>query len=77
MNVERGLDAVISGVGCRILGEFPARHLASAGAQAVDRDAPGQLGDPRADRVVVAQRVQVGVRPREDLLEDVLGVLFR
>ena len=45
-------------------------------AQRVDAETPRQLGEPRADRVVVAQLVELLVRAREHFLEDVLGVVL-
>ena len=50
-----------------------ARALAGVGAQHVDRDAARQLREPRPDRGVVAQAVQLLVGAGEDLLEGVLG----
>jgi hypothetical protein len=56
------------GVGC---------DLARSRAQAVDAEAPGELRDPGTDRVVLAKGVQALVDAREDLLEDVLGIVLR
>src|SRR5438105_12393491 len=42
-----------------------------ARSQAVDADAPGELGDPRLNRFVASQRVEPLVDLRKDLLEDV------
>ena len=52
------------------------RDLARAGPQPVDTESPRELGDPGADRLVLAQGVEPLVDPREDLLEDVLGVVL-
>ena len=52
------------------------RRLASARAQAVDAGAAGQLGEPRAEGLVVPQPVEMGVDAREDVLEDVLRVVL-
>ena len=49
--------------------------LAAAGAEAVDAASARQLRDPRPDRGVVAQPVELLVHLREDVLEDVLGVV--
>src|SRR2546425_1790262 len=46
--------------------------LPAARPQAVDAEPARQLREPGADRVVVPQPVEVLVRAREDLLEDVL-----
>src|SRR3954467_4518850 len=53
------------------------RPLARARAKAIDAEPPGQLGQPRLDRRVVPQLVEVLVCPGEDFLEDVLGVGLR
>jgi hypothetical protein len=44
--------------------------------QAVNADAPGELGDPGLDRLVIAEGVEPFVDLGEDLLEDVLGVVI-
>src|SRR5207244_4279114 len=44
------------------------------GPQAVDRESPRHLREPRLDRAVVPQTIEVLVRPGEDLLEHVLRV---
>ena len=50
------------------------RALSRASARSdVDRDPAGQLREPRPDRAVVAQPVELLVGAREDLLEGVLG----
>src|SRR5919198_1093909 len=51
--------------------------LARAGPQPVDAEPARQLGEPGAEGGVVPELVQVLVRTREDLLEDVLGVRLR
>jgi hypothetical protein len=51
-------------------------ELPRAGAQAVDAETAGELRDPGADCLVVAERVEPFVDAREDFLEDVLGVLL-
>src|SRR5919106_2612301 len=50
--------------------------LPAAGAQPVDAEAAGELSDPGPDRLIVAKAVEMLVRAREDLLEDVLGVVL-
>src|SRR6185312_1869964 len=45
-------------------------------AEAVDRQAPRELTDPRPDRCIVAQLPKVLPRAQEDLLEDILSVLL-
>ena len=56
---------------------FLGRLLARARAEAVDAEAAGELGDPGAEGLVVAERVEPLVDAREHLLEDVLGVVRR
>ena len=51
--------------------------LARGGAQAIDAQPPGQLGEPGPDRGVVAEPVEMLVRAREHFLEDVLRVGVR
>src|SRR6478672_7141175 len=77
MDVERLVDPC-DRVLVRINGElaFVGRILPRARSQPVNADASGQLGDPRLDRLVAAQRVESLVDLGEDLLEDVLGVLI-
>jgi hypothetical protein len=62
-------------VGARGLG-LVGRLFARPGSDLVDAQAPGQLGDPGLDRVVAPQRVEPLVDACEDLLEDILGILF-
>jgi hypothetical protein len=52
------------------------RDLPRAGPQPVDAEPSRELGDPGPDRLVLAERVEPLVDPREDLLEDVLGVVL-
>jgi hypothetical protein len=49
--------------------------LPGAGTEAVDAEAAGELRDPGAQRLVVAERVEPFVDPGEDLLEDVFRVV--
>jgi hypothetical protein len=51
--------------------------LAAARPEPVDAESAGELGDPRADGVVLAERVEPFVDAREDVLVNVLGVLRR
>src|SRR5262245_33256558 len=51
--------------------------LLGASPQPVDTEAPGQLGEPRPDRVVVPELVEMLVGPRENLLKHVLCVVLR
>src|ERR671918_1300782 len=50
--------------------------LAGARADPVDARAARELADPGPDRLVGAELLEVLVRAREDLLEDLLGVLL-
>ena len=52
------------------------RDLPAAGAEAVDAESSGELRDPGPDCLVLAQSVEPLEHTREDLLEDVLGVLL-
>ena len=49
--------------------------LAGAGPEAVDAEAAGELRDPRAQRLVVAERVEPLVDSGEDLLENVFRIV--
>ena len=69
-----GEDLVLSSLLGQLLGR---RTLPATRAQPVDAEPARQLGDPRADRLVAPQPVQVLVHAREDLLEDVLRVVLR
>src|SRR3954469_9651401 len=76
MDVERLVDPsdrVLVGVGCKLalLGCL----LARARPQPVDAGPAGELREPRLDGLVATERVEPLVGFREDLLEDVLGVL--
>src|SRR5439155_6349665 len=51
------------------------RSLACGRAELVDAEPAGQLAQPRPDRVVVPQLLELLVGPGEDLLEHVLGVV--
>jgi len=51
--------------------------LTCARAHAVDAEAPRELSDPGANCIVVAERVEPLVDPREHVLEDVLRVVRR
>src|SRR4029077_1601879 len=50
------------------------RRLPFRTAEQVDAEPTGQLREPWTDGAVVAESVEMLVRAREDLLEDVLGV---
>jgi hypothetical protein len=50
--------------------------LARAGAEPVDAEAARQLGDPGTDGLVVTQGVEPFEDAREDVLEDILGILL-
>ena len=54
-----------------------AGSLARAGAKAIEATPARQLADPGPQRVVRAERVQPLVRPREDVLEDVVRLVGR
>src|SRR5437868_1721196 len=77
VDVERLVDSpdgVLVGVNSQL--GLVGRLLPRARSQTVDADAPGQLGDPGLNRLVAAQRVESLVDLGENLLEDVLGVMF-
>ena len=78
MHVERLLQLAEHVVGGRIRELFEVGpDLARARAQAVDAKAPRELSDPGSNGVVVAERVEPLVDPREHVLEDVLRVVRR
>ena len=51
------------------------RRFPRCRSELVDAEPAGQLAEPGSNRVVVAQLLELLVRPREDLLEHVLGVV--
>src|SRR5260221_7975352 len=50
--------------------------LTSVRGEAVDARPARHLGEPRAERLVVPQAVEVGVYARENVLENVLGIVL-
>ena len=75
MDVE-GLLQLREDVHCGRVGDLLlAGLLAGAGPEAVDAEAAGELRDPRAQRLVVAERVEPLVDSGEDLLENVFRIV--
>ena len=76
MHVERLLQLGEHVVGGRVREVFEIRpHLPRARAQAIDAKTPRELSDPGSNGVVVAERVEPLVDPREYVLEDILRVV--
>src|SRR5439155_8296777 len=72
---ERVIEAQERLVDPRRLELVAARLLAPARPEAVDAAATRELGEPRPDRLVVAEAGEVFVHLGEHVLEDVLGVV--